>query len=854
MKKFLLLLLLISICFNNTNGEGKNSVLKFEINNNWQFNQNGDDKWYPALVPGQIHTDLLENKLIDDPYFGINEQNLQWIGEKNWNYKTTFNVSEEILNRKNVELLFKGLDTYADVFLNGVKILSADNMFREWKVECKKILKPEGNELLIKFRNVFDENISKWKDAPYRLMAYDNNDQADVKLNMYSRKAGYHFGWDWGPRLVTYGIWRPVYLEAWDDVKLNYVFVIQRNVTKENAEINTEFEIESVGSVQANLKVTVNDEELFSKQIDLKPGINKTNLNFNLSNPRLWWSNGLGEQYLYDFKFVVETDNCKDEKSGKIGIRSLEIVRENDQYGTSFYVRLNGIPVFAKGANYIPQDNFVNRITHERYEHTIKSAADANMNMLRIWGGGIFQDDQFYGLCDKYGILLWHDLMFACAMYPSDRQFYESVKRELVDNIKRIRNHPSIALYCGNNENDIGWFQWGWKQKYNLPEQKKYEASLKYLFHEFIPSVIKDIDPTRYYHPSSPSAGWENFSRDHGDVHYWSVWHGKEPFEKFNDNIGRFMSEYGFQSYPEMNSIKKFTKVEDRDLHSEVMLSHQRCMSDERRDKEYGNRLIQWYMDRQFNQPKDFESYIYVAQVLQAEGIKSAIEAHRRNMPKCMGSMYWQINDCWPVASWSSIDYYGKWKALHYYARNSYSPILAAPHLNGGQVDFYVVSDKIENIDASLEIRTLDFNSKTLFSKIVPVTVKANVSYAYLSMTKKELVGLNDETKIFTNVKVSANGTVLSENNLFFNNQKELALEKPQIKINVVKIDDSYQYELTTDKLAKNVYLSFDDAEGFFSDNYFDLLPGTTKLVTFSNQESLDANDEIKIKSLVDTF
>ncbi|MEW6194072.1 MAG: glycoside hydrolase family 2 protein [Bacteroidota bacterium] len=853
MKKFLLLLLML-ICYNNTNGEEKNSVLKFEIKNNWQFNQNGNDKWYPAFVPGQIHTDLLENKLIDDPYFGINEQNLQWIGEKNWNYKTVFEVNEEILNKKNIEMVFKGLDTYADVFLNGEKILSADNMFREWKVNCRSLLKPGSNELLVKFRNVFDENMPKWENAPYRLMAYDNNDQADIKLNMYSRKAGYHYGWDWGPRLVTYGIWRPVYIEAWDDVKLNYVFVVQKNVTKENAEINTGFEIESEDTLQAAIKVFVNGEELIRKQVELKPGINKPILNFNLINPRLWWSNGLGEQYLYNFKFVVETENCTTEKSEKIGIRSLEIIREKDQYGKSFYVKLNGIPVFAKGANYIPQDNFVNRIAPERYEHIVKSAADANMNILRIWGGGIYQDDQFYELCDKYGILLWHDLMFACAMYPSDQQFYESVKYELIDNIKRIRNHSSIALYCGNNENDIGWFKWGWKTKYNEVDQKKYEASLKYLFHEFIPSIIEEVDSTRYYHPSSPSADWAQFSPDEGDVHYWSVWHGKEPFEKFNHNIGRFMSEYGFQSYPEMNSIKKFTNPEDRDLHSEVMLSHQRCMSDERRDKEYGNRLIQWYMDRQFNQPKDFENYIYVAQVLQAEGIKSAIEAHRRNMPKCMGSMYWQIDDCWPVASWSSIDYYGKWKALHYYARNSYSQILAAPYFNNGQIDFYVVSDKLEDTEATLEIRTLDFSGTSLFSRIIPITVKANSSHSYLQLTKNELIGNSDETKVFVNVKVTANGAILSENNLFFRNQKELALEKPQIHLNVSKIGTSYHYELTTDKLAKNVYLSFDEAGGFFSDNYFDLIPGTAKQVTFTTPKSITADDQIRIQSLFDTY
>lgn len=857
MKKIFLFFFIIFIATNYLIAmqEGK-SVVLIDIKNNWQFKQAGTDKWYPALVPGCVHTDLISNKLIDDPYFGTNEQKLQWIGEKDWSYQTTFDVDNEILKKKNVEMIFKGLDTYAEVFLNDQKILSADNMFREWKVDCKNLLKPKDNLLRINFRNVFDENLPKYNNAPYRLMTYDNNDQADVKINMYSRKAGFHFGWDWGPRFITYGIWRPIFIEGWDGIKLNDVQIVQKKVSKQSAEVKSNLEIFSDIEQNSSIKIFVNGKELAGKNILLKKGVNKVALDLVLENPRLWWTNGLGEQYLYNFEYkIISKNNITDEKKYRIGIRSVEMVREKDSVGTSFYFRLNGVPVFAKGANYIPQDNFQNRVTSERHKYLIKSAADANMNILRIWGGGIYEDDLFYDLCDEYGILVWQEFAFACGMYPVDEKYLDNVRHEVIDNVKRLRNHSCLAMYCGNNENEIAWFQWGWKQKYSVEIQKKYETDYRKLFYETIPTVLKEVDSTRYYHPSSPSSSYGNFSFKDGDAHYWSVWHGKEPFEKFNDNIARFMSEYGFQSYPEMNAVKKFTNPEDRKLHSEVMLSHQRCMSDERRDKEYGNRLIQSYMEKQFRQPKDFENYIYVAQVLQAEGIKMAIEVHRRNMLFCMGTMFWQIDDCWPVASWSSIDYYGNWKALHYYTKKAYEQVHVSPYLKNDVVEFFIISDKLEPVNAVLEIKTIDFNGKDIFAKKLPIVIKANSSSSYLNLTKEELINGNDDRKVFVEVKIKSGDSILSENSLFFRMQKDLLLEKSEIKMKQKKVNDVYEIELSTDKLARNVFLSIDDTEGFFTDNYFDLAPGTIKKIEFRPKHPIESvENKIKIISLIDSF
>ncbi len=489
------------------------------------------------------------------------------------------------------------------------------------------------------------------------------------------------------------------------------------------------FNISSDSESNAVVKVNVDDSEYINENCLLKKGLNKIPVNFKINNPNLWWTNGLGNHYLYNFDFIVQADNNMiDSANLKIGIRSLKVVREKDSLGTSFYIKLNGKPVFMKGANYIPQDNFQNLVTGKRYERMIKSAADANINMLRVWGGGIYENDEFYTSCDEYGIIVWQEFMFACAMYPADSGFLNSVTNEIIDNVTRIRNHACLALYCGNNENEISWYQWGWKEKYSPEIQKQYEMDMHKLFYETIPQALKEVDTTRYYHHTSPSAGFNNIPCSNGDIHYWGVWHGKESFENFNINIARFVSEYGFQSYPEISTIRKFALPGDMQLHSEVMLSHQRCMADDRKDREYGNRLIQLYIKRQFRERKDFESYVYVSQLLQAEGDKIAIEAHRRNMPFCMGSAYWQIDDCWPVASWSSIDYYGKWKALHYYVKRAYRTFLISTVLNNDLLNIYIISDSLYTVPAELNVKVMNFDGNEIYNKTFPVKVSANSS------------------------------------------------------------------------------------------------------------------------------
>jgi len=855
MKLFLVLIFLQFSQFSYSIDKDTSSVSVININSNWTFSQSGKNNWYPASIPGCVHTDLLNNKLIPDPFYGTNENALQWIGKTDWDYQTTFEVPPALISKKNIELDFNGLDTYADVYLNDSLILSADNMFRTWIVSCKKLLKEKNNSLRIHFRNVFEVNMPKMEAAPIKLLDFPNNDQSDTMLAMYSRKAQFHYGWDWGPRFVTCGIWRNIILKGWNGFKINNVQVIQKNVSAKSAGIISYVNVTSDTTRKVSVNVTIDGKQYALTDFQLKKGENKIPLDFVIENPNLWWTNGLGSHYLYNFIFTVASeDGLQNSKKVKIGIRSLEIVRKKDSMGRSFYIKLNGVPVFMKGANYIPQDNFQNRVTPERYDHMIKSAEEAHMNILRVWGGGIYENNEFYNLCDQNGILVWQEFMFACAMYPADSAFLNNVKQEVIDNVTRLRNHPSLALYCGNNENEVGWYQWGWKQSFPPNIQSEYEKNMYQLYKEIIPEAIKEVDTTRYYHYTSPSAGFNNFTNADGDIHYWGVWHGKDPFEDFNKNIARFVSEYGFQSYPEIGTIRKYAAPKDMQLHSRVMLSHQRCMADDRKDKEYGNKLIQLYMNRQFREPKNFDMYVYVSQVLQAEGDKIAIEAHRRNMPFCMGTMYWQIDDCWPVASWSSIDYYGNWKALHYYVKREYKTFLISTLMKDDSLSFYVISDSLTNVNADLVVKLMDFNGKISYQQSFPVKVKANSSFEYVKLNKNIFEKLDESQMVLTS-ELNSDGKVLAKNTFFFKQPKDLDLKKPDIKVTAVQNSNGYELKLTTNIFAKDVYLSFKNKEGFFMDNYFDLFPGKVKLVELKTANVIkDFDKKIKIISLVDSY
>lgn len=794
-------------------------------NEKWFFVKQGQINWNPAQVPGTIHTDLFFNKLISDPFYGTNEKQLQWIENENWEYKTTFALSEKEKNNANCLLQFDGLDTYAAVYLNNTKVLETNNMFRTWKVDVKKLLKVGQNELKIVFTSSINKAKEEAKKIPYTL-------PGDEKV--FVRTAQYQFGWDWGPRFVTAGIWKPVKLLFWNDAQIVNVRFEQKELNTKEAKLNFKC---NITTQKAGEYVVQLDKKPFRFQ--LKKGGNEVDIPVEISNPILWWCNGLGVPHQYQFLFSLQKNNAKlDERTLKVGLRTIELIQEKDNIGTSFYFKLNGAPIFMKGANYIPTDSFLPRVPTSTYKSVVQDAVDANMNMLRVWGGGVYADDAFYEECDEKGILVWQDFMFACAMYPGDETFLDNVKKEVIDNVSRLQNHPSIALWCGNNESDEGWHNWGWQKQYKYSKSDSTEVwnNYKKLFHQVIPKTLDSLLPANEnrYWPSSPSIGWgRKESLFQGDSHYWGVWWGKEPFEVYKKKVGRFMSEYGFQGMPDVKTFQSFTS--DLELQSESVKNHQKHPT--------GYETINEYMARDYKIPTHFEDYVYVSQLLQADGMKTAIEAHRRAKPYCMGTLYWQLNDCWPVTSWSSVDYLGRWKALHYQVKRSYEDLLISFDEDDSNYLIYVINDNPVPINGVIEVILSDFKGKVIWDAIATGNTTANSAELHMEIPKKEFDKFSLNEVVLQASITTDNRIVKSE--FYFVKPKDLKLSKPTIQM--TKIDD-LTIELTSDVLAKNVFLSSDE-DVFFSDNYFDLLPNEKKRVQLSKKIAT-----LKIKSLFDTL
>ena len=837
---------------------GQTAAFEMQVSHGWQMRESTGVEWSNAVIPGCVHSDLFRNKQIPDPYYRNNEKNLQWIDKKDWEYRTIIDITGQILKKERIELVFKGLDTYADVYLNDKPVLVADNMFREWKMDAKPYLHKGSNTLRIYFHSPILKGLELLKVNGFNLDA--SNDQAqngglekNQLVSPFIRKAPYHFGWDWGPRFVTSGVWKPVFLRAWDTIKLEDFFVQQKSLTDQTALLNGKLEIQSTKNQQVEVAISIPELETIRRNVTLKKGLNNIDIPFEIKNPKRWWTNGLGKQNLYDITATIKTKESTDQQSREIGLRTLRLINKADSAGHTFYFELNGVPVFAKGENHIPNDMFLDRVTKDVYDWEINTAAASNLNMIRVWGGGIYEDDYFYSLCDQKGIIVWQDFMFACSLYPGNVSFLNSVAKEAEDQVRRLRNHPCIGLWCGNNEIDVAWQNFnltneGWKKNYNDVQKKQVWAAYDTIFNHILPVAVNSLSPQVAYWQSSPSnvvpKKYADDKNKNGDVHYWGVWWGKQPFEKYADNIGRFMSEYGFQSFPELVTVKKYALPEDYDIESEVMRHHQRST--------IGNVTIKEYMDLYYRKPLNFEKFLYVGQVLQAYGIQFAMESHRRAMPYTMGSLVWQINDCWPVASWSSCDYFQRWKALQYEIKRSFEPVIVSAYTGGEKTIVKIVSDKLENINGQLEVNVHDFNGKIGYSKTLPVMVKAN---GVTDVMEEKTILLTDHVgSTYMTFMLKDNQEVIAEKNYFFTQPKNLNLTKPVITSTVDKQDKNWLITLKTDVLAKNVYLNFDGIEGFFSDNYFDLVPGMEHKIVFTPKDNSMKPKKMDLISLFDSY
>ena len=844
--------------FYNCSNQNNESV---EISENWKFKNNVDSLWLEASVPGDVHTDLLRNELIEDPFYRLNEHDLQWIDKTDWEYKTEFNLSKKNINSHSLSLDFQGIDTYSSIYLNDSLIVTTDNMFIGKTVDIKKFAKLGKNKLYVKLYSPINKGVKLHDSLGYDISSFNANDLAEIgkvegnkRVSVFTRKAPYHYGWDWGPRLVTSGIWQPINIKTWNYFNIEDLYIRQKSLN-ESANLVAEIELESYLEIDEMIsEIYVDNQKVSTDLIYINKGTNKIEIPFKIKDYELWWPNGMGNQNMYEIKVKLQSNNNFVTTSKRIGLREINLVTSEDSIGNNFYFEVNKKPVFMKGVNYIPQDVFLNRVSDDKYEELLNSAVDANMNMIRVWGGGIYENEIFYNLCDEKGLLVWQDFMFACAMYPGDEEFLKSVEQEAEFNVKRLRGHPSIALWCGNNEVRSAWKNWGWEKDVieNQSPEIANEISKAYddVFHKILPKVVNNLDNSTAYWPSSPgstlSGGTESYTS--GDAHYWGVWWGKENFESYNQKVPRFMSEFGFQSFPEFSSVDKYTNESDYSIYSEVMKSHQRSS--------IGNSTVEDYMLRYYNKPNSFKGYLYVSQILQAYGVSMGMEAHRRNKGYSMGSLYWQLNDCWPVASWSSIDYFGKWKALHYSTKKAFQPVLISFFKSDSEIELHIISDLLESKDVDLNLKVLSFSGEVLYEINKKYLLQQNSTMKAESLSIEWLNKNFDPNSSLLVASLFSDEIEISNNNYYLSKFKDIKLTKPLIEYKIVELINTFEVSLTSKNLVKNVFVDIDSNQNF-SDNYFDIIPGEVYKISIKKDQSLTLDDikrKINFLSLFDTY
>jgi beta-mannosidase len=819
---------------------------KISLNGLWKMRRTDEGEWIMATVPGSVYNDLLNSGKIQDPFYRENDNEIRELSRFDYEYQREFEVSQKLLANSKVILSCEGLDTIARLIINGTVVSETNNMHRHYEFDVKKYLKVGINEIHI----VFYSPIKFIEKAQKRRPLWG----VDTTIAGYGhlRKAHCMFGWDWGPQLPDAGIWRNIDIIGFSYARLDGFYVTQKhyeNRVELNIDVDTEilsFEEEYSMEVEvvapAGEKITETSAVLSSK----------TQVALEISNPKLWWPKGYGEQNLYTLNIMLKhKDNIIDSFEKRIGLRTLTIRKEPDKWGETFNFLINGIDIFTMGANYIPEDSIFARCNKERTRKLIESCIEANFNCIRVWGGAYYPEEYFYDLCDEYGLIVWQDFMFACGVYDLGGGFEENILREIEDNVKRLRNHASLGIWCGNNEMELGWLNWGIPQDYKL--------KLDYIrqFEVLIPEMISKYDPNTFYWPASPSSGGgflDPGAENKGDVHYWDVWHGRKPFKDFRKYYFRFASEYGFQSFPSMKTVKAFTLPEDRNIFSAVMESHQKCGSNG-----YGNRLIMEYLFSSYKYPKDFEAILYASQIIQAEGIKMGIEHWRRNRGRCMGSTYWQLNDCYPVASWSSIDYYGRWKAMHYYARRFYAPILASVNDDGDNLELHVTNDTLKEFNGTIAWRLINQNTGVLKEGTAEVRVnKLSAELIEKLNFSEQLKTVEEKRNTYFEFALYGEEGLISTNTILFVEPKHFEFKSPEIRADVTEQQDKFIIRVSAKQFGKSIELDFEEADGIFSDNYFDLSSDRERIVELfkcklSKQMTLEElKKELRIKSVFD--
>lgn len=798
------------------------------ISGKWEFRQTGSNDWKTANVPGCNFLDLMENGEISDPFIGLNERDVEWVGQTDFEYRRKFELTQKDFDSDEIILIAKQLDTICDIYINDRLAFSSNNCFVEQQFDIKPLSKVGVNEIRIYFHSPVNYVKEKYKECSTPV---NSNGQNGI---VHIRKPQCHFGWDWGPVLPLSGITDEIFLKLVNKGKINSLLAsadydFEKGIVKASADVECDENVECVISLFSP------NGKLIEKQTN--------DACFVVENPELWWSYDLSdkkEQPLYLVKAELLCDGeVIDECSKNVGIRHIELNRERDEWGRNFQFKINGVPIFAKGANYIPPDSFITRFDGEKYDYLLDAFQFSNMNVLRVWGGGYYCSDILLEKCDRRGILVWQDFMFACQAYPFFLDdFLENVKGEIAYNVRRMCSHPSLALWCGNNEIEDMHMAW-----INMP---KYINWTEKFFYEILEPEIRKIDELTPFTPGSPIGKSHNvgvYADNVGDTHLWGVWHGLKPMNYYRRRMTRFCSEFGFESLPDMNSIRIFATPEDYDLNSKVFLSHQKCMN--------GNDKMVYYIATRFDLPKYFRDYVYLSQVTQLECIADATEHWRRNKGRCNGSMYWQFNDCWGVCSWSSIDYYGNYKALQYGAKHFNEPFTVSFEDSDDGVRLFVLNDRIENKTATLEYALFDFTDGIIMSESADIAVEdklvVDIPSDWLSRCNKNHSGLVATLK--------EDGKIVSRKTLLLDKEKNLDLPKAKLKTVICVKGNTLELRIKTDNFARLVKAECSKTHLPFSDNFFDLLPNEEKVITMTLTDGMNPKEiaeSIVVYSLCD--
>ena len=783
-------------------------------------------------IPGTVLSGLLAAGKIKDPFYRTNEDATRALFWKDYVFTRTFDVDEELLAQQHIVLVCEGLDTLAEISINGTFLAKTDNMHRTWKFQAKKLLHPGKNEIQIVFRSV----LRFIEDYPYEAHKKINYIPCgSMKGIQLLRKAHSMFGWDWGPQTIDAGIFRDIYLQGYSHARIEDIRIHQQHA--KNVSVQTSITLsESVPGQKLCVELS---EDGADKPLQTK--LCKTNadgvaaVDFVIENPKLWWPNDYGDQPLYIVRTTLldEDGTSLESITRRIGLRTLTISQEKDEWGNEFAFCVNGVKIFTRGGNYIPDDCLYTRITEKKLDYILESCRRAHFNCVRVWGGGYYPSDAFYDLCDEKGLIVWQDLMYACNVYDVTDAFAENCRQETYDNVRRLRHHASLGLWCGNNEIESAWDHWGDFQK----ETPYLRADYIRLFEEVLPKAVQEADGETFYWHSSPSSGgcFDNpDDANRGDTHYWDVWHGQKPFTDYRKYFFRFCSEFGFQSFPCAKTVNSFTLEDDRNIFSRVMESHQK--------NDAANGKMLYYLSENLRYPKDLTHLLYASQVLQGMAIKYGVDHWRRNRGRCMGTLYWQINDDWPAPSWSSIDYFGRWKALHYMAQKFYAPHAVSMTLEDHRCHVYFSNESFETTEYSLTLSIRDLSGNVLET----YETKGNSpAFSAIETAVVDICSWEDQKDdVFLEAVIHTKDQKVLKDVETLVPYKYLNLKNPVISTEAEETNDAFILHISSDCFAPFVAFDFDDADVIFSDNFFHLTDKTVQDIIVKKEDILQGHFE----------